>query len=145
MMKKAALVIFAVVLAALVAGCQKEKEPIMTLGGDAEMPSDINAIQEPLSDVKEDAMQEASSDAVVMLSIKNFAFEPAELRVKKGQKAIWQNYDSAPHDVTSVSGTELGSATLSTNDVYEHAFNEIGTFEYYCSIHPRMRAKVIVE
>ena len=144
-MRKAALIVFLVVLAALVAGCQKEEESMMTPGRDAEIPMDINTIQEPQSDAKEDAMQEASSGAVVTLSIKNFAFEPAELRVKKGQKATWQNYDSAPHDVTSVSGTEIGSATLSTNDVYEHAFNEIGTFEYYCSIHPRMRAKVIVE
>ncbi len=146
MMKKAVLVIFMVVLAAFLAGCQKQEKPITTPGGDADIPSDMikNTMEEngPPSDLKEGTMQEGKP---VMLSIKNFAFEPAELKIKKGTTVKWQNFDSAPHDVTSTTGKELGSATLSANDAYEHAFNEPGTFEYYCSIHPRMKAKVIVE
>ena len=130
-MIKAALFAFIVILAALVVGCKQQEfsNPIaLNPGGDAQ-----------------DNAEESDNGDVIDIAIKDFAFSPAEIRIKKGIAIRWKNYDSAPHDVTSTIGKELASATLQNNDEYQHAFNEIGTFEYYCSIHPRMKAKVIVE
>ena len=83
----------------------------------------------------------AAENSVIM---KGFAFNPAELTVKKGTTVTWTNQDSAPHTVTSDSGSELSSATLSNGQSYSHTFNEAGTFAYHCSVHPMMKAKVVV-
>ena len=132
-MKQAAFFISLIFIVALLFGCQKEKEPIMPIGGDAEVPSDIAK-----------NTQESPADMVVMIAIKDFAFEPAELKIKKGEAVGWQNYDSAPHDVTSTTGSELASGRLQTGDEYQHVFNESGIFGYYCTIHPYMKAKIVV-
>ncbi len=78
------------------------------------------------------------------ISIASFAFSQSSLTINKGDKVIWTNNDNAPHTVTSDSGSELNSDTLSTGDKYEHTFNSAGTFNYYCTIHPSMKGKVIV-
>jgi plastocyanin len=77
--------------------------------------------------------------------IKNFAFSPSSMTIKKGSTVIWTNSDSAPHTVTSDSGTELSSDQLSNGQTYSHVFNSAGTFNYHCGIHASMKAEVIVQ
>lgn len=86
----------------------------------------------------------AASAATVKVSIKNFAFAPTPLTVKKGTTVIWTNDDSAPHTVTSVSGGPLNSGTLSTGNTFSFVFSQAGSFDYFCTIHPTMKGRVIV-
>ena len=79
------------------------------------------------------------------IKLKNFAFNPSEIIIKKGSVVIWTNEDSYNHDVTSESGDELNSGILSKGQTYSHTFNQAGTFDYYCTIHPSMKGKIIVE
>lgn len=79
------------------------------------------------------------------VEIKGFAFSPATLTVKIGDSVTWTNMDSAPHTVTSDSGSELDSPTLSKGEIYSHTFNSAGTYNYYCTLHPSMKGKIIVE
>jgi len=79
------------------------------------------------------------------VEIKNFGFNPLELRIKKGDTVVWVNRDSAGHTITSDSGNELSSPTISQNQEYRHTFTQSGTFNYHCTVHPSMKAKVIVE
>ena len=37
------------------------------------------------------------------------------------------------------------SPALDTDETFAFTFNEAGTFKYYCTIHPRMQATVIVQ
>lgn len=76
------------------------------------------------------------------ISIKNFAFNPAELTIKSGQTVTWVNDDSAPHQIKS---TTFNSAALSTGQSYSFTFNQAGTFDYSCAIHPSMTGKIIVQ
>ena len=86
-----------------------------------------------------------ADSATVTVEIKDFAFNPATITIKKGTTVTWTNQDSAPHTVTSESGNELDSPTLSKGQSYSHTFNEVGTFSYYCTIHPRIKGNVVVE
>ena len=79
------------------------------------------------------------------IEIANFAFSPAEIIIKVGDTITWTNKDSAPHSVASDSGTEISSDSLSNGQTYSHAFSQAGTFEYHCTIHPSMKAKIIVQ
>jgi plastocyanin len=74
--------------------------------------------------------------------IKDFAFGPETLTVKKGDTVTWTNQDSAPHQIA---GTNFKSEMLSNGGIYSFTFNEIGKFEYICSVHPSMKGTIIVQ
>ncbi len=79
------------------------------------------------------------------VAIKGFAFNPDTLTIKKGAKITWTNEDSAPHTVTSDSGTFLNSVTLHQGESYSQTFDQAGTFSYHCAIHPMMKGTITVE
>jgi plastocyanin len=76
------------------------------------------------------------------VNIQNFAFAPETLTVKKGATVTWTNNDSAPHQIKS---DTFNSDRLSGGQSFSFTFNDAGTFDYICSIHPSMKGKIIVE
>ncbi len=76
--------------------------------------------------------------------IRNFAFNPPTLTVKAGTMVNWTNEDSEPHTVTSNTGV-FDSGTLSRGERFQYTFNQAGTYDYICTIHPYMNGRVIVE
>lgn len=87
----------------------------------------------------------SSGAATHSVDIANFAFSPASLTINAGDSVTWTNKDSTAHTVTSDSGSELNSGTLRPGDTYSQTFNTKGEFDYHCSIHTSMKAKVIVQ
>jgi amicyanin len=79
------------------------------------------------------------------VEISGFAFNPNTLTVKVGDTVTWTNKDSMGHTVTSDSGSELSSSTLSNGQTYSHTFSTAGTFAYHCTIHTSMKANIVVE
>lgn len=80
-----------------------------------------------------------------LVTISNFAYSPATITVAPGDTVTWRNNDSAPHTVTSNSGSELNSPQLSQGQTYEHVFSAAGSFAYHCTIHPSMQGTVAVQ
>ncbi|MEJ7721908.1 MAG: cupredoxin family copper-binding protein [Ilumatobacteraceae bacterium] len=78
------------------------------------------------------------------VTIADFAFDPAELEVAAGATVTWTNNDSATHTVESDDET-LMSGDLPNGATYEMTFDEPGTYEYVCGIHPNMAGTVIVK
>ncbi|MFE7972681.1 plastocyanin/azurin family copper-binding protein [Streptomyces shenzhenensis] len=79
------------------------------------------------------------------VTINNFAFSPAKLKVTVGTRVTWTNQDTDAHTVTSAgSGGPLHSAALATHATYSHTFTKPGTYAYLCTIHPFMTATVEV-
>jgi plastocyanin len=76
--------------------------------------------------------------------IDNFTFVPARLTVKAGTTVTWRNEDDIPHTVTSATRL-FKSKALDTADSFSFTFTEPGTYEYFCSLHPRMTATVVAE
>ncbi|MBI2529785.1 MAG: cupredoxin family copper-binding protein [Candidatus Diapherotrites archaeon] len=81
---------------------------------------------------------------IYTINIQNFAFSPAQLTIKRGDSIIWTNLDSVAHTATSDTGA-FDSGALGKNASWIRTFNEAGTFEYHCTPHPYMKAKIIVE
>ena len=79
-------------------------------------------------------------------------FVPDILTVLKGTTVSWTNGDSTLHTVTSGSpefgnsgiGTEFDSSYLAVGKTFQHQFNISGTFDYYCTLHPFMKGKIVV-
>ena len=87
----------------------------------------------------------ATQIAVSKVSISKFSFQPAVVVVKAGTKVIWTNHDNVPHTVTSSDRRFASSSGLDTNDRYSYVFDKPGTYGYFCSLHPMMVGKVIVQ
>jgi plastocyanin len=85
-----------------------------------------------------------SQTASVEVKIDNFNFAPAELTVAAGTRVTWTNRDDVPHTVASTNDL-FKSKALDTDDQFSFTFDKAGTYEYYCSIHPKMIGKVIVK
>ncbi len=77
-----------------------------------------------------------------LITIKSLAFNPKDLTIKVGEKVTWINQDFVPHNVVSDS---FKSPVMMRGGTFEYTFKVKGIFEYICSIHPFMKAKIVVE
>lgn len=75
--------------------------------------------------------------------IQNMAFSPATITVTAGTTVKWTNKDGVTHTVTSDNAL-FDSGNITTNGVFSFMFMTAGTYNYHCSIHTSMVAKVIV-
>jgi plastocyanin len=82
--------------------------------------------------------------AVKEVTIDNFSFGPMELTIPAGTQVTWINKDDVPHVVMSVD-KKFKSKALDTDDKYSFTFQSPGTYEYFCSVHPKMTGKIIVK
>ena len=89
--------------------------------------------------------QETPISTKANVDISQFAFVPGTLQVSVGATVTWTNEDSAPHTVSSKDDL-FDSGSLSRDDTFSYTFDQSGTFEYNCRIHPFMTvAEIIVE
>jgi amicyanin len=88
--------------------------------------------------------QEKSAAAEV--KIDNFSFGPAALTVPVGTTVTWTNRDDIPHTVVSTDDPKaFKSKVLDTDEKFSFTFTKAGTYPYFCSIHPKMTGKVVVQ
>ena len=85
-----------------------------------------------------------SASSAVAVGIKEFTFAPRVLTVPVGTTVTWTNHDEEPHTITSTTRA-FGSAGLSNEETFAQTFTHPGTYEYFCALHPHMKAVVIVK
>ena len=80
----------------------------------------------------------------------NNCFDPAQVNITPGTEVDWKNADTASHTVTSgkpsdnTTGTIFDSSLVKAGGEFKFTFNDPGTFDYYCQVHPWMTGQVIV-
>lgn len=80
------------------------------------------------------------------VKIDNFSFGPASLNVSLGTTVTWTNRDDIPHTVVSTDDPKVfKSKVLDTDERFSFTFTKAGTYSYFCSVHPKMTGKVIVQ
>jgi plastocyanin len=77
------------------------------------------------------------------IKIDNFNFGP-DLTIAAGTTVTWTNQDDVPHVVASDTNM-FKSKALDTDDRFSYTFTKPGTYVYYCTVHPKMTAKVVVQ
>src|SRR5580658_6479950 len=99
----------------------------------------IMGISSPKLAVKADSKPALGTE----VKIDNFSFGP-DLTIAAGTTVTWTNNDDVPHVVAS--DTKIfKSQALDTDDHFSYTFTKPGTYLYYCMIHPRMTAKIVVQ
>jgi plastocyanin len=80
------------------------------------------------------------------VKIDNFSFGPVTLTVPVGTTVTWTNRDDIPHNTVSTDDPKIfKSKVLDTDEKFSFTFSKPGTYSYFCSIHPKMTGKVIVQ
>jgi plastocyanin len=80
------------------------------------------------------------------VKIDNFSFGPATPTVPVGTTVTWINRDDIPHTAVSTDDSKtFKSKVLDTDKKFSFTFSKAGTYPYFCSIHPKMIGKVIVQ
>jgi plastocyanin len=82
--------------------------------------------------------------ASMEVKIDNFSFGPAAITVPAGTTVTWTNRDDIPHTVVS-DDKVFKSKVLDTDEKFSYTFSKPGTYPYFCSVHPKMTGKVIVQ
>ena len=76
-------------------------------------------------------------------------YTPSKIVIKQGNSVIWVNEDVAFHSVTSGYYDEpseiFDSGYLDPEESFTFVFENIGTYDYFCTLHPWMKGQVIVE
>lgn len=77
------------------------------------------------------------------VDIVEFTYQPDPVVVQVGGKVIWQNQDTAPHTATADDGS-FDTGVIEKGKIGSETFKEVGTFTYFCEIHPTMHGTVEV-
>jgi len=78
------------------------------------------------------------------VSIANFAFTPGDITVAPGATVTWSNDDGAPHGLAYKDGVK-GTDVLLPGEKFSRSYDNPGTFDYICSVHPYMTGKITVQ
>jgi|TARA_B100001105_G_scaffold186714_1_gene151302 plastocyanin len=117
----------------------------------------VTTLEETTSEEKNLVVEEIIQADVIMptkvsrpgCDIEDVCYIPSNIVVEKGGSVTWLNEDSSFHTVTSGfygEPTDLfDSGYLDPYEYYTLSFDEIGTYDYFCTLHPWMMAQVIVE
>ena len=83
-----------------------------------------------------------------IVAMRDFRFQPAEIRVPRGTRITWVYCEPPgldPHTTTSDTGLWNAEFT-SADDTFSRVFDQTGRFEYHCIPHESfMRGVIIVE
>jgi plastocyanin len=81
------------------------------------------------------------TDAVTM---RNDRFSPVHAEVSRGSAITWTNEDSQRHNVIFRGGGPADSPLIAKGETYRATFDQPGTFDYVCTLHPGMVGRVTV-
>ena len=85
-----------------------------------------------------------NKNAAVTVTVDNFSFTPKEITVAAGTTITWVNHHDVPHTVVSPD-KKFKSKALDTDEKFSFTFSDSGAYAYFCSVHPVMTGKVIVQ
>jgi len=108
---------------------------------------EVNHIANTSVDITSGAGSSTNPDCVST----NNCFNPNPLTISRGDTVTWTNKDSLRHTVTSgiptgdVAGTLFDSKVIEPGQTFKFTFTKVGTYDYFCIIHPWIQGQVIVK
>jgi plastocyanin len=88
-----------------------------------------------------DALAKPTTHTIVIEAMK---FTPESLTVRPGDTVIWVNKDAFPHNATA-SNRGFRSPDIAPDGSWKFKATKKGTFAYICTLHPTMKANIVVK
>jgi plastocyanin len=117
-------------------------------------------LEEEVMMEKEEVMEESTEPTTVHVEIPigtsvpgceetNECWSPADITINAGDTVHWMNVDTAAHTVTGGSPADgpsgvFDSSLVMADAVYAFTFDEAGSYDYFCMVHPWMVGSVTV-
>lgn len=114
-----------------------DNETLVNVTEDIEM----NETETNETETNETLINETSASERFEIEIKDDEFFPDIITISAGDSVTWENSDAYNHTVV---GSFL-NGELDGNESYSFTFEEPGTYEYVCTLHPGMEGTIIVE
>lgn len=89
----------------------------------------------------DDLVDRSASTDGATIGVTDYQFEPADTRVHVGDTVTWVWDSAAQHNVVG----EGFQSVEQSSGTFEHTFEQPGTYEYACTIHPGMEGGVVVD
>ena len=116
----------------------------------------IQAIQTPTNEKQQGIVQDINVDVFMPTKSSRPGCEqtdscyiPSVIEIQSGESVTWQNQDVAFHSITSGSYDNpeelFDSGHLDPNQSFTFKFDESGDYDYFCTLHPWMKGKVLVK
>jgi len=80
---------------------------------------------------------------VYSISISGMKFHPEKVVVHKGDTLVWINHDMVSHCVTEIPDNKWTSSEILPEGSWKMAVTQ--SSDYYCSIHPVMKGKIVMK
>jgi plastocyanin len=96
-----------------------------------------------ITDVTLDEESRTAAAGTRTIAIDNFSFTPRETVVPLGAAVTWTNKDDVPHNIVATK-RQFRSPIIDTDEQFSHTFDKSGTYDYYCSLHPKMTGQIVV-
>ena len=116
----------------------------------AETAAESEAADESTAAAETDESSEEGAADGAEVRIVSSVFEPSELTVSVGTEVVFTNEDSFAHTVTE--GTDgdavddpIVDEEIAAGDEVRVTFDEAGTYDITCEIHPDMQMTITVE
>jgi len=87
--------------------------------------------------------EDAGKPRTYTVDISQMTFNPAELTIKKGDSVTFINKDIVDHNVTEENSKAWSSSRLTPKTSFTIAIKQ--TADYYCTLHPVMKGKIVVQ
>jgi len=93
------------------------------------------------------AQKPSGGGGATTVDIKDIQFNPKDVTVKAGTTITWTNSDSIPHTVTKTGGpgADFDSGDIDGGATFEQTFDDPGTIDYVCTIHPGQDGTITVK
>ena len=91
------------------------------------------------------AVAPAHAGTTKSVAVKNNAFSPSSVNIKKGGKVSWKwTQGGVSHNVTPAAGGAGSRTTSQKGYTFTKTFSKAGTFRYVCTLHASMKMTVKV-
>lgn len=84
----------------------------------------------------------ANAAAPREVKIEAMQFGPATLEVRRGETVTWRNADIVPHTATAAGAFDSGN--IAAGQSWSKKMDQPGEFDYVCSYHRGMKARLVV-
>jgi plastocyanin len=81
--------------------------------------------------------------SVLTIHMKDFKFNPTPVNIHAGDRVTFVNDDDEAHTATS-DDKSFDSEGLDSGATWQHVFTKPGTYNYFCELHPYMKATIVV-
>ena len=128
--------------------------------GTVELEEKVMMKEEEKVMMKEEVMEESTGPTTVHVEIPigtavpgceetNECWSPADITINAGDEVHWMNVDTAAHTVTSGSPADgpsgvFDSSLVMADATYAFTFDEAGSYDYFCMVHPWMVGSISV-